>query len=454
MSTGSVEPEILFHSRGCVREIVLNKPAKLNALNADMIAQIPQKLVDYTKSELANSILLRGATKRALSAGADVKALALKIRSKETGSELEASKFFNSEFSLNHQIATLEKPFISLMSGVVMGGGAGLTCHGAFRVATETTLLAMPETRIGYYPDVGMLFFMSRLTGQLGLYAALTGHRFAGFDAYKFGFATHYIAEDSAVDMQRRLEELEDTFGDSKEYFKLVDWCIEEFGSEPPQDYIPSLKNADLDVIDAAFQYDTVEEIVAALKTTEGEFAAQTLETLLSRCPLSLKATLQAFRNVSKLDFQAALQQDAVLSYNFVTNPNFSEGVLALLADKRDAKWDPADLASVNPQQVDALFQTPDASETGFEPVKFVNDTTFYDYPNHYGLPSVQDIQNYVTGETSEQDTKATRKDVIDFFRAKYPEGVKTWLKEYINEVLDRKTSPDPTDSTLLDWNY
>lgn len=446
----SSEAEVLFSTRNCVREITLNRPRKLNAITHGMIKAIAPKLREYAASDLAHSVVVRGKEPRAFSAGADVRALASAIREGAEGAKPAAAEFFKDEFALNHAIGTYKKPYISILQGVVMGGGVGLSCHGAFRVATESTLLAMPEANIGYYPDVGSLFFLSRLSGQLGLFAALTGHRFQGFDSYRFGIATHYVAEDSLVDLQRRLEELENTFDTREEFFKLVDWCIEEFSSEPPASYKPSLSAQELDVIDAAFAKDSLEEIVDALKAEGSEFAGKTAETLLARCPLSLKATLAAYRRAAQLDFQAALEQDAVLSYNFVHNPNFVEGVLALLADKRAAKWSPPDLTGVTAAEVDALLAAPE----GYTPVAFGSDETFLEYPHHFGLPTEKEVQDFVTGETSEQDTKATRKDVVDFFRRRYPDGIKLWLAEYLNEVLDRKTTPDPSDKTLLDWIY
>lgn len=457
------ETELIYQSRNAVRLLTLNRPRKLNALSSGILESVYEKLNEFVKSDLANIVIVKGKEPRAFSAGADVASLAKAAQSEGLEKSLPGNaKFFQTEFVLNHTIATYPKPYVSILQGVTMGGGVGLSCHGAFRVATENTLLAMPETKIGYYPDVGALFFLSKLNGELGLYAALTGHRFKGYDSFKFGISTHYIGEDSLLDLERRLEELELGSIDSStsaEYFKLVDWCLEEFSSEPPADYKPSLSVQDLDTIDECFKYDSLEEIINALQNAEAknpEFVKNALSILSPEnpedgmSPLSLKVTLKAYRQAAKLDLQAALQQDMRLSYNFCNSPEFREGVIALLVEKRKPNWTFKSLSDVSNDTVNSMFAPIPEEFT----LKFPSEANFTEYPYNFGLPREKDIMDFVTGETSEQDTKATKQDVIEFFKKKYPDGLKQGLTENVNEVLSRKTSPDPTDASLLDWNY
>ena len=166
--------------------------------------------------------------------------------------------------------------------------------------------------------------------------------------------------------------------------------------------------------------------------------------------PLSLKVTLKAYRQAAKLDLQAALQQDMRLSYNFCNSPEFREGVIALLVEKRKPNWTFKSLSDVSNDTVNSMFAPIPEEFT----LKFPSEANFTEYPYNFGLPREKDIMDFVTGETSEQDTKATKQDVIEFFKKKYPDGLKQGLTENVNEVLSRKTSPDPTDASLLDWNY
>lgn len=445
--------EVLFASNGAVRSATLNRPRKLNAITQNMCDLLINRLLEYGKSDLVGSIIIKGAG-RAFSAGGDVAQVAL--RSREEGIENASDKnseYFRVEFGLNHLIGTYKKPYVSFLDGFVMGGGVGLSAHGSFRVATEKTSFAMPEARIGYCPDVGGLFFLSRLNGQFGLYAALTSHTVNGYDAYRMGIATHYVNSELLPQVESRLAELEAGAIDLAEYYRLVDESIDDFASEPPADYKPAFSTTDLLIIDECFKKDTVEEIIDALRANADKspkFVAETLQALESRSPLSLKVILKAYRKNAKLDFKSALELDMVLCHNFCLNPNFTEGVTSLLIEKRSPNWSPATLEEVTPDMVEKFFQP----TSNHRPVKFENDITFKQYPYQFGLPSEQSVMDYVIGETSEEETKATRKDVLEHFKRKYPNGAKQGLEEYLTELLDRRTTPDKEDPTLLDWNY
>lgn len=445
---------VLFATKGASRTLTLNRPKKLNALDHNMCSLMLPRLQEYAKSDLAGTIIVKGAGGKAFCAGGDVAELALKAR--ELGLEKagdENIKYFQQEFGLNHLISTYKKPYVSLWDGFVMGGGVGVSAHGSFRVATERTVLSMPETSIGYYPDVGGLFFLSKLNGQIGLFAALTSYRFKGYDAYRFGLATHYLSSEVLVDLENRLSELEAGAIELNEYYRMVDSTIEEFAGEPPAGFSSDLGPKELDIIDAAFAKESVEEILETLNehaTSSPKFVAGTIKTLEQRCPLSLKVVLKAYRKFAKLDIRSAFEQELIVCHNFCHNYNFAEGVLALLVDKRPAEWKPATLPEVTSDMVDSFFKARSSSVA----VNFVNDSTFNEYPHKFGLPSEQDVMDFVTGETSEQDTKVTRRDVIDHFKSKQTGGFKTGLEEYLNELLDRRTTPDEEDSSLLDWNY
>lgn len=446
--------EVLFTSNGAVRTATLNRPAKLNAINKNMCELMIPRLLEYGKSDLVGSIVVKGAGHKAFSAGGDVTLLA--VRSREKGLENageENADYFRVEFGLNHLIATYNKPYVSLWDGYVMGGGVGMSAHGSFRIATEKTGFAMPETKIGYFPDVGGLFYLSRLNGQFGVFAGLTSHIVRGYDAYRLGLASHYVNSELIPQVEARLSELEVGAVELEEYYRLVDETISEYASEPPASYKSEFTSTDLLLIDECFSKNTVEEIVDSLRANHDKspkFVQNTLKALEERSPLSLKVTLEALRRVKKLDIKAALEQDMVLCHHFNFNPNFAEGVTALLIEKRSPKWTPATLAEVTPEMVEDFFRAP----SNMRPVKFENDRTFKEYPHQFGLPNEQAVMDFVTGETSEQETKATRQDVLEHFKHKYVNGYKQGLEEYLNEILDRRTTPDREDNSLLDWNY
>ena len=187
--------DVLFSSLYGVRSIELNRPKKLNSLNGSMIRKIMPRLAEWRKSDLANIIMISGAGTKSFCAGGDVQALALQ---NDTPEGQQASKdYFALEYQLDHYIATYEKPYIAVMDGITMGGGVGLSVHAPFRIATEKTVFAMPETDIGFFPDVGATFFLPRLDGSLGTYLAMTSERLVGADVYRAGIATHYL--DSSV---------------------------------------------------------------------------------------------------------------------------------------------------------------------------------------------------------------------------------------------------------------
>lgn len=445
---------VLFTKKGASRVLTLNRPQKLNALNYNMCSLMLTRLQEYTKSDLAGTIIVKGAGGKAFCAGGDVAELALKAR--EIGLEKagdENIKYFQQEFGLNHLIATYQKPYVSVWDGFVMGGGVGVSVHGSFRIATEKAVLSMPETSIGYYPDVGGLFFLSKLNGQLGIFAALTSYRFKGYDAYRFGLATHYVNSEVLTNLEERLSELEAGAIELDEYYNMVDRTIEEFAAEPPSGSSSELGPKELNIIDAAFAKDTVEEIIETLDAytdSSPKFVTDTIKTLEQRCPLSLKVVLKAYREFAKLDIRSAFEKELIVCHNFCHDYNFAEGVLARLVDKRTAEWKPATLPEVTSEMVDSFFRARSSSVA----VNLVNDKTFTEYPYKFGLPSEQDVMDFVTGETSEQETKSTRRDVIEHFKSKQPGGFKAGLEEYLNELLDRRTTPDEEDTSLLDWNY
>ncbi|KAG6125173.1 hypothetical protein E4U38_007887 [Claviceps purpurea] len=258
--------DVIFASKYGLRTIILNRPKQLNSLNGSMIRKIVPRMIEWEKSDMANIVLLKGAGDRALCAGGDVAALAKLNQEGPNGWEKSAD-FFALEYKLMHYIATYKKPYVALMDGVTMGGGVGLSMHAPFRIATEKTVFAMPETTIGFFPDVGASFFLPRLNGAMGTYLALTSDRLIGPNVFYSGIATHYLHSTSLPDLEARLAEL--SFRDDDEMprkLAVINNTLEEFCTGLPYDQPIQLRGAVRKTIDRCFSKNNVADIVAALK--------------------------------------------------------------------------------------------------------------------------------------------------------------------------------------------
>lgn len=327
-----------------------------------------------------------------------------------------------------------------------MGGGVGLSVHAPFRIATENTLFAMPETAIGFLPEVGGSFFLPRLDGQLGVYLGLTGKRLKGVDTLYAGIATHYVPSSRLGDLEARLAELENPTHD------MINQAIEEFSAELDNEPTFSLNGSIRQSIDRCFKYDTVAEIVKAIeKEEESEWKEETLKLLSSMSPTSLKVTLQQIRNGSALSLAQCFKMEYHLVQKFLQGHDFKEGVYATLVSRSKAKWQPSELSQVDDRQIKQdYFDSPSPLR-----LELLNKRDFKKYPHRkYMLPSEEDIMRVVTGEAPDVGNYAlNRQQVIDYL-LRERQG-KQGVKQKVSEVLDRKTIENKKDSDKsLKWVY
>ncbi|RAK99498.1 mitochondrial 37S ribosomal protein mS47 [Aspergillus ibericus CBS 121593] len=444
---GDEPDDVLFHSHYGVRLIELNRPKKLNSLNGSMVRKITPRLKEWEKSDLANVIMLSGAGSKALCAGGDVLALALENEKGPEGQQA-SSDFFAQEYRLDHYIATYTKPFISVMDGITMGGGVGLSLHAPFRIATERTVFAMPETTIGFFPDVGASHFLPRLDGELGTYLALTSERLSGVQALYAGVATHYLHSSALQNLTARLSEL--AFRDNsllKERLDLVNKTMAEFSTG-----VPSLREEPMwlsgkvrSAIDRCFKHNTVEQIIQALEqeTEMAKWAQRTLELLSVRSPTSLKVALRQLRIGKKWGIAETFQREHAIASKFMRHPDFVEGVKARLLSKppRQASWQPATLEEVTDEAVDAFFEIPE-DESRMALYHNDPDRNYEEAPYSYGLPTEGDIEKIVRNHESAKELQLS--DIVARFEGK--EGV----KEKVADVLARRTVR--TEQGLI-WN-
>ncbi|CAM5680013.1 putative 3-hydroxyisobutyryl-CoA hydrolase [Streptomyces afghaniensis 772] len=328
--TDTAAVEVLADVHRGVGRILLNRPKALNALTTDMVAAIDRVLAEWEHTPLSAVVLASTSTK-AFCAGGDIRT----IREHSLAGDAEASeRFFASEYRLNARIAEYPVPVVSLIDGVCMGGGLGLSVHGSFRVVTESAVLAMPETGIGFFPDVGASYFLPRLPGAIGMYLGLTGHRLDAADALYTGLATHFVPRDG---LDAVADALADNAGDP------VDVVLNRLaGRSPVAESGLAKVRGDLD---RAFGAATVGEIEKRLRHLDTPWAAAALVALESASPQSLEITHALLARGRQRTLRECLGAELALTRTTIRTPDFLEGVRAALVDKdRTPDWQRASL--------------------------------------------------------------------------------------------------------------
>jgi enoyl-CoA hydratase len=342
------EDEILLERRGGVGLVTLNRPQALNTLSLAIYRRCAPQLLAWERDPSVHAVLVRGAGDRAFCAGGDVRAIYEAHGRPGGGKGLEAD-FFREEYAVIERIHRFAKPHIALMDGITMGGGAGISVNGSFRVATERTLFAMPEVHIGLFPDVGASLFLNRCPGRIGLYLALTGSRIGAADALYCGFATHYVPHDRLADLTNALAG--SAWQAGREHAQAAD-ILASFAADPGAAPLETQRSA----IDRCFAGETVEAILAALEREGGPWAEEAASTIAAASPLSLKITFRQLR-LGVPDLRAALTLEYRLTQHVLASGDFFEGVRATLVDKdRRPRWRHRSLAEVSPAEVEGYF--------------------------------------------------------------------------------------------------
>lgn len=447
------EPDdVLFNSYYGARTIELNRPAKHNALNASMIRKIIPRLMEWQRSDMANVILISGAGTFAFCSGGDVRAVAqLNLQGLE--GQIQSQKYFGLEYTLDHLIATYTKPYVAYMDGLTMGGGAGLSVHAPFRIATERTAFAMPETDIGFFPDVGGSFFLPRLEGHIGAYLALTSSRLKGVQAFYAGVATHYIDSSSLPNLTSRLGELQfKDYDDMATRLEIIDATLAEFDTGLPPREEMEIAGEVRKAIDRCFGHPNVESIIKALENeTTGkldddpinEWARKTLETLSRRSPTSLKVALRQTQVGREWTITETFQREYEMAGRFMARPDFTEGVQAKLMRRPPTtpQWDPPTLNQVRDGDIDEIFKP----VTGAQRLQLIKTgtTDYREYPYDLGLPREEAI-----GKSVKEGGKTVEQVVEEFLRRCHD---KVGVKEKVEEVLGRCCSPNKAGR--LEWS-
>eukprot|EP00743_Colponemidia_sp_Colp-15_P004617 GILK01004977.1.p1 GENE.GILK01004977.1~~GILK01004977.1.p1 ORF type:complete len:370 (-),score=20.85 GILK01004977.1:113-1186(-) len=331
--------------------LVLNRPKTLNALSLDIINQLTLHLQEAAVNSNVKLVLIESSSPKAFCAGGDIRALY------EQGRATYPEEFFGREFFLNHLTHVFPKPYISIQDGIVMGGGVGISVHGAYRVVTDKTVWSMPETGIGFIPDVGSSYFLSRLRGGLGLYLGLTGARLTGADCLYCGLATHLVPREVVDQLKTELCSAQ-LGNDAATVVNTVETIMGRYSRSIGTCMLErSMEDIDRIFLNAS----SVEDVFQRLAAAEGVWAADTLKVLLARCPLSLKVTFRMLTVGSSSTLSRALRNEFSVVCNFMhlQETNFYEGVRAVVVDKdQKPQWNPRRVQDVSDDLVNRFLAT------------------------------------------------------------------------------------------------
>ncbi len=334
--------DILTRIDGHAGIISLNRPSALHALTLDMVHAMTETLLKWQSSRKVKCIIIDHAEGRGFCSGGDI--AFLRTSALNDGGKA-GRQFFYDEYQLNHLLFTYPKPVVAFMDGVCMGGGVGISQPARFRVATENTRFAMPETGIGLFPDVGGGWYLSRLEGRVGQFLALTGARVAGPGCLELGLATHYLPTEALADAKARI---------ATEDIERIDGILGTLSVTPP----PSKIVETLFDINRHFASDRFEDIFASLDGDDSNWAMRELATLRGKSPQTCKVALRQLATSAGLtDFADNMAMEYRIGSRVLIRPDFAEGVRAVIIDKDNApKWDPATPVGVTDDLLDTIF--------------------------------------------------------------------------------------------------
>jgi enoyl-CoA hydratase len=341
--------DVLVRVEGHAGFLSLNRPSALNALTLPMVHAMTQALLAWRDDDAVKCVVIDHADGRGFCAGGDI---AFLRNSAINDGGVSGRKFFHDEYQLNHVLFTYPKPVVAFMDGITMGGGVGISQPARFRVATENTKFAMPETGIGLFPDVGGGWYLSRLEGRVGQFLALTGSRVAGSGCLALGLATHYVPSSALAEAKMRI---------ASEEVERIDGILGTVSDTPPASKIVET----LVQINRHFASNAFEDILASLDGDESAWAMKELATLRTKSPQTCKVALRQLAESARLtDFADNMAMEYRIASRVLVRPDFAEGVRAVIIDKDNApKWDPATPEGVTDALVDAIFAPLPAQE-------------------------------------------------------------------------------------------
>jgi len=352
----AAEPDLIVRREGAVGVIRLNRPKAINAVTLEMFRDIEKALDEFEPDPSIGLILLEGAGERGLCAGGDIRAL---YESSKVRGDL-GKILWREEYVLNARIAKFPKPYVAFMDGIVMGGGVGLSAHGSHRVVTEKTKLAMPEVGLGFFPDVGGTWLLSRSPGEIGSYFGLTGQTMNGPDAVYAKFADAVVPSGKLAALRETLVSLRAGVSPAE-----VKATIDRFATGETSGPVAALQPQ----IDRWFAHDRMQDILADLERDGSELAQSTLKTLNEKSPRGMVVALKLLRLArTSSSLEECLVREYRAALEVFRSDDFREGVRAAVIDKdRNPRWSPAGIEDVTPEMVAPYFAEIGADELVFD---------------------------------------------------------------------------------------
>ena len=332
--------ELIVRRDGVAGYLTLNRPKAIHALTAAMDHAMTEALLAWQDDAEVQAVIVDHSEGRGFCSGGDITFLR---NSALTDNGVSGLKFFYEEYQLNHLMFTYAKPIAAFMDGITMGGGVGISQPAKFRVATEHTRFAMPETGIGLFPDVGGGWYLARLPGRMGQFLALTGARLDGAECLWTGLATHYLPSEVLAEAKERIAHGHEPGG-----------VLSALAAKPSEARI----EANAMQIARHFASDRLEDILASLETDDSEWAARERATILAKSPQTCKVALRQLADSLKLGtFAEHMAMEYRIASRVINRPDFAEGVRAVIVDKDNApKWDPATPEGVSDELIEAIF--------------------------------------------------------------------------------------------------
>jgi enoyl-CoA hydratase len=333
--------------RGPVGQIVIDRPRALNALDLPMFAALGETLTAWHDDPRVRAVVVRGAG-GSFSAGGDIRAVRTAALA---GDDAYLARMYSEEYRLNAQIARYPKPYLAAIDGYCMGGGLGVAVHGTFRAVSQRAVLAMPETGIGFFPDVGMSHLFPRLPDRIGWYAGLTGYRFSAGDALACGLATQQLDDEVLADVESLVADDPDD--------EAIAMRLRVLAATHGRAALDAHREA----IARCFEQETLLDVFAALEDENTEWSAETLAALRRASPRSLAITFELFRRGAGLSLDQCLEMEYQLAVRVCRTPEFLEGVRAMVVDKdRAPRWNPARVEDLREADLAAVWREIDVS--------------------------------------------------------------------------------------------
>lgn len=318
--------EIISVDNQKIGKIILNRPQALNALTHDMFSDFRRQLEKWEQDKKIKAVIIRSNCEKAFCAGGDIRSV---YENRQMGAETLMS-FFKLEYDTNRYLYHYPKPYIAFLHGITMGGGVGISLNGKYAVAVDDLRWAMPETLIGFFPDVGASYYLSRM-GAVGTYLALTGNSINAADAKKLNIVQHVVSADQLNAIEMQLLE-----NDVDSVWRAIDTVS----------VTPSLDEAQ---IEKHFAFDDIETILSSLQKENNDWAKLTYQSLLNRSPTSVKVALMQLQYAKQKTLDAVIQMDLKIAHQMLKGHDFYEGIRAAVIDKdKNPQWRPAQFSEVN----------------------------------------------------------------------------------------------------------